>query len=412
MESDPNDQLQKYSLPKQRCFLAQADGTNPCGYGALCWDPSGSPSTMYCVADCTRDYTDGLCTTYTAPCGNRCSANCGSFVTQLLGQNFAANKQSTSIQCKDLFGSECCSCIGKLPTDYVSGDEWLDLIYNKKKCKTCSKECFVTCPTDDAIPVVNTSSSLTSTVSSFGSNLLNSFIPRGGVNGGAGGGGGGGGGVCDCNTSNTCSLLGVSPCDTNCGYNAIGYHPLAIVMQQNNYLGDSITNGILLRVNCVSVVGTIIVMQDLVERLQHIFQILILGFIIPPKALRFFYTQNYINMATPPHLLKPTGSPGTIGQTARLLTQCNTCAVNPDYSSAGDETLCACHAITESAAWGNLLCPGAVTADYTYRLSNECGGGSTPCCNVSDLWCKVTRGGRIVLPPITAGDVNDANYAY
>jgi hypothetical protein len=375
------------------------DGTlDPCGSGGICWDASGSPTVVRCLANCNIP-GDSLCARSNPPCGTLCTGleSCSNFVTSLINntsvysppQTFAAS----DYLCKDLYGITCCACIGKLPNDAITIKEWSDILFGQqKKCQSCGDACFVDCP--DNIPL-----NLSFIPDGAGDDEGNSNpqqSPGGPILDSVDGENSGGGCLpCSSNTQG-CQQLGVSPCDTNCGYDGFEYHPLCALMSQSNYswgydhyLPD--TEEPCTYCECS---GTNYCYARFGGKVQSYVENASTHFYSPQEdpSGNLYYTDNTISMPTPIHILK-AGS--AIAKVANTKLQCGTCGEQGD-ASANPFEYCICHA---PASLGSILCPGALISGYSYYNN---GSGQ---CVTTQQWCRYLKQSKIIIPKIKTSDI-------
>jgi hypothetical protein len=292
----------------------------------------------------------------------------------------------------------CCACIGKLPNDPITVNEWADILFGEqKKCKSCGDACFIDCPDD--IPL----------------NL--SFIP-GGAGDDEGNGdpqqrpgdglenpvreNNGGNGCLPCsNNRDSCRQLGKDPCDDNCGYDGFDYHPLCILMAQSNYSwgNDHYLSGISEPCSFCECSGSNYCYARFGGKVQKYVENATTHFYSPQEdpSGNLYYTDNTITMSTPIHILK-VGS--AIAGIANTKIVCGTCGIDDD-PVANPFAYCVCHT---PESLGDILCPGALISGYSfYNRGNECVG--------SQMWCRYLKQGKIKILQIKTSDLAD-DYEY
>lgn len=399
-----------------------------CGYQGIAWDASGAPSTVRCTPVCTEP-NDTCCSV--APCGCDCAgyADCTQHNIQQNGNSEWADTKS----CKELFGINCCSCIGIDPNQIpTTTAEYIRKLIDERKCETCADECNFACPEQEP-PNFTSSNGTGTSKNQLGSDNVNyisiaddrdsifntqtnsdisGILPGGGAGGAGGGGGGGGGGgnPCDCGPirEGGCVTLSVGNCDVNCGYNGFSYDNLSFVLTQNNYSwGKTSTvidpdTGQRSTCSVCKCGGSNTCYVRFAGKVQNY---------LPNNQTEFYEPQEsddgnlfnlgYINIDTPTHYILPNSRVGFIANT---LLNCDNlssgCFVQPE--SAGDNFIeCVCNNNNLS----DLLCPGALVKVYKYTPGING-------CEQSALWCGYQKSGRLILNRIYTSDILDSNYAY
>jgi hypothetical protein len=355
-----------------------SDPTNPnnveCGYQGICWDPSGAPSSVRCVEDCSIP-SNSICKGQFC-CGARCSASCAPAV------NFLFDPNTTGIDnklCKDLFGITCCQCIGKSPNDKITSQEWSNILFGpSKKCNECGDACFVKCPESPEA------------FREFGATNpepKNNFITNPCD-------------ICECGAK-SCPVLGVGSCDFNCGYNGFEYHPLAVVCSTSSYgWGKQHT---VENVSCTicQCSGNNYCYARFGGKVQKYQENLNTHFYSPQEDPNgnLYYTENIINVPAPLHVLTPDTP---MGKTVQTIAECQSSCGVPDPGS-NPYAWCICQTPTSV---GEILCPGALMAGFLNKVGND---GT---CTSNPFWCKISKSGRIKLPHIIDTDIDPAIYEY
>jgi hypothetical protein len=395
-----------------------------CGFQSIAWDASGSPSTVKCVPSCSKP-NDYCCDNTIFPCGCECTG-----IKDCAQTNIEVNGNSNwtpELTCKQLFGENCCECIGKDPNQNLTMEEYADLMIDQRKCETCGEDCNFGCP-EETTPLFTAEDANTTFKNSYGTTNTTpvttgdarddlfgtrtnyaSGINTGGPGGGVSTGGGqtdGQGNVCD-NTDCDNEFCGpqpaIGPCDTQCGYNGLSYDNLAFVLQQNNYnygrtytvSADDETQQVRCTVCKCSGYNTCYV--RFAGKVQKYGPNSQTGFYEPQEDQNGnLFNTGYINMDTPYHYLSPSSKAGR--DAISLVQDCNNSCRD---STTNPDIYCRCENINTI---GTIMCPGGIVKAYKQNPSD--------CQLNSKLWCGYFRSGRVILKPITMSDVDDTNYAY